>query len=148
MIIADSRYIRAALLVAALLIPDAARADEAAEKAALAQQVVSLAVAPGIDGRIARMISEVAARMPAERQEGFRTEVDKATAPIRADLLAEFARYYATSLSLGELKDVAAFYASPAGRKLVQVDETKPAEVSAAIQQHIIRLVTILNSLR
>lgn len=135
----------ATLLASAALHVPAAHADEAADKVALARQVVDLAVAPGIDGRVGRMIADAAAKQPADKQASFRADAEKASAPIRADLLAEFATYYASALSLAELKDILGFYSSPAGRKLVQVEETKPAEVNAAIQQHIIKLVILVN---
>lgn len=135
----------ATLLASAALYVPAAHADEAADKVALARQVVDLAVAPGIDGRVARMIADAAAKQPADKQASFRADAEKASAPIRADLLAEFATYYASALSLAELKDILGFYSSPAGRKLVQVEETKPTEVNAAIQQHIIKLVILVN---
>lgn len=134
-----------ALVVHTLAIPATAAADEASDKVALARQVVDLAVAPGIDGRVGRMIAEAAARQPADKQASFRADAEKAAAPIRADLLGEFATYYASALSLPELKDILGFYSSPAGRKLVQVEEAKPAEVNAAIQQHIIKLVVMIN---
>ncbi|MFG1222734.1 DUF2059 domain-containing protein [Xanthobacter wiegelii] len=135
----------AALAVHTLTFPATAAADEASDKVALARQVVDQAVAPGIDGRVARMIAEAAAKQPADRQAAFRADAEKAAAPIRADLLGEFATYYASALSLAELKDIHGFYSSPAGRKLVQVEEAKPAEVNAAIQQYIIKLVVLIN---
>lgn len=137
--------VAAALAVSTVTFPGLAAADEASDKAALARQVVDLAVAPGIDGRVTRMIGEAAAKQPADKQASFRAEMEKGTAPIRADLLGQFATYYASALSLSELKEAVAFYSSPAGRKLVAVEEAKPAEVNAAIQQHIMKIVILVN---
>lgn len=134
------------LVVASLLVPAAAVADEASDKAALARQVVDLAVAPGIDARISRMIGEAAGRFPADRQEQARADFAKASAGARENLLAVFVAYYGSAFTLPELKDLAAFYSSPLGRKAVQVDDQKPAEVNTAIQQQIMQIVGTLNA--
>lgn len=133
------------LLVAAALVFSAgaaARADEASDKAALARQVVDLAVAPGLDGRIARMIAEVAEKLPADKQASFREEALKPAVGVREELVTTFATYYASAFTLAELKELQAFFASPVGRKLVEAEEKKPPEVSATIQQLILKLVT------
>jgi hypothetical protein len=97
------------LVVAALLIPAAAAADDGAETSALARQVVSLSVAPGIDGRIERMIGDTVAKQPADKQAEVRTSLSTAATGIREDLLKVFAGYYAGSFSSAELKELLAF---------------------------------------
>ena len=134
------------LVVAALLSPVAAVADEAADKAALARQVVNLAVAPGMESRIDRMIAQAVEKQPSESQAKARADLLKASASIREELMATFAAYYATAYTPAELKELVAFYQSPLGLKTVQVEEQKPAEVNAAIQQQIMKLVMLLNT--
>ncbi|MFS8039246.1 DUF2059 domain-containing protein [Xanthobacter sp. AM11] len=140
------RIAYAMLVVAAVLCPAAAMADEATDKAALARQVAELSVEPGLDGRVGRMIGQVVEKLPADRQGEARTVLLKESAGIRADLLLVFATYYASAFTLDELKQLAAFYASPLGRKLVRVEEEKPAEVNASIQQQIMKLVVLFNT--
>ncbi|MCG5236000.1 DUF2059 domain-containing protein [Xanthobacter oligotrophicus] len=140
-----SRLVVSWLVVAALLSPVAAVAEEGADASALARQMVNLAVAPGMESRIDRMIAQVAEKQPADKQAEVRAELLKASAGIREDLMATFATYYATAYTPAELKDLVAFYRSPLGLKTVQVEEHKPAEVNAAIQQQIMKLVALLN---
>lgn len=132
-------------VVAALLFPAAAVADDASDTQALAQKVVSLSVAAGLDGRIGRMIGEVVEKQPADKQAEVRDGLQKASAGVRDDLLKVFAAYYAGAFTPAELRDLAAFYQGPLGQKLVRVEEHKPAEVNAAIQQQIMKLVMMLN---
>lgn len=139
------RTLRTLVLGAALLLPAAALAQDAA---ALARQTIDLSVAPGIDGRIERMIDEAVARMPADKQAAARADLQKASKPIREDLLATFARYYASAFTAEELKGLVAFYQSPLGQKEVKVEEHKPAAVNAEIQQQIMRIVTLVNTPR
>ncbi|MDI4658308.1 DUF2059 domain-containing protein [Xanthobacter autotrophicus] len=132
------------LVVAALLSPVAAVADDGA--AALARQAVNLAVAPGMESRIDRMIAQAVEKQPAEKQAEARADLLKTSAGIREDLMATFAAYYAKAFTPAELKDLVAFYQSPLGLKMVRVEEQKPAEVNAAIQQQIMKLVVLLNT--
>lgn len=130
------------MVVAALLCPVAAHAEGPTD--ALAQKLVNLSVAPGIDGRFARMVGMALERQPAERRAQAKAEFDTAAAGVRADTLKIFTRYYATSFTPAELTDLVAFFESPLGKKLVAVEENKPAAVNAEIQQQIIRLVGAL----
>ncbi|MFG1348927.1 DUF2059 domain-containing protein [Xanthobacter autotrophicus] len=124
--------------------PVAAVADDGA--AALARQAVNLAVAPGMESRIDRMIAQAVEKQPADAQAQARADLLKASAGIREDLMATFAAYYAKAFTPAELKDLVAFYQSPLGLKMVRVEEQKPAEVNAAIQQQIMKLVVLLNT--
>lgn len=135
------RFMSRALVVAALLCPAGAMADEASDKAALARQAVELAVAPGLDGRFARMVGEVVSKLPADRQAAARADLTKTAAGTRDDLVGVFATYYAGAFTLDELKQIVAFYSGPVGSKLVRVEENKPAEVNDAIQQQVMKLV-------
>ncbi|MFG1347259.1 DUF2059 domain-containing protein [Xanthobacter autotrophicus DSM 431] len=140
------RFMFKMVVVAALLAPAAAVADEASDKAALARQVVELSVAPGLDGRIARMVGEAAAKQPADKQAQARTDFAKAATGPREELIKVFSTYYAGAFSVAELKDLVAFYTSPLGRKAVKVENEKPAEVNAAIQQQIMKIVGALGA--
>lgn len=137
--------LRTLVLAGVLLLPAGAFAQDVA---LLARQTVDLSVAPGIDGRIQRMIGEAVARMPAERQAAARADFEAASGPIREDLLGAIARYYATAFTPEELKALTAFYESPLGKKAVSVAENKPAAVNAEIQQQIMRVVMLLNTSR
>ncbi|MFG1292745.1 DUF2059 domain-containing protein [Xanthobacter versatilis] len=143
--LAVSSLVMSWLVVAALLSPVTAVAEEGADAAALARQMVNLAVAPGMESRIDRMIAQAVEKQPADRQAAVRAELLKASAGIREDLMAIFAAYYAKAFTPAELKGLVAFYQSPLGLKAVQVEENKPAEVNAAIQQQIMKLVMLLN---
>ncbi|NMN58399.1 hypothetical protein FHT36_002301 [Xanthobacter sp. SG618] len=137
---------RAVLLVAALLIPAAAHADEASDKAALARQVVDFAVVPGLEKHFGRMIGQAAEKLPADKRDAARAALTTESASIREDLVGVFAGYYADSYSLSELKELAAFYGSPLGRKMVQVQENPPEAVNMAVQQQILKLVAFLSA--
>ena len=132
------------LVVAALLSPVPALAQDAG----LAQKAVTLSVAPGLDGRISRMIGEAVAKLPADKQAQARADLTKASVGIREDLVGVFSSYYARSFTADELKAIVAFFESPVGKKLVQVEENKPAEVNTAIQQQIMKMVAAANAAR
>ncbi|MFG1300700.1 DUF2059 domain-containing protein [Xanthobacter sp. V3C-3] len=132
------------LVVAALLSPVPALAQDAG----LAQKAVTLSVAPGLDGRISRMIGEAVAKLPADKQAQARADLTKASVGIREDLVSVFSSYYARSFTADELKAIVAFFESPVGKKLVQVEENKPAEVNTAIQQQIMKMVAAANAAR
>lgn len=132
------------LVVAALLSPVPALAQDAG----LAQKAVTLSVAPGLDGRISRMIGEAVAKLPADKQAQARADLTKASVGIREDLVGVFSSYYARSFTTDELKAIVAFFESPVGKKLVQVEENKPAEVNTAIQQQIMKMVAAANAAR
>lgn len=139
------RTLRTLVLAGVLLAPAVALAQDAA---ALARQVVSLSVAPGIDGRMARMIGEAVAKLPADKQAQARADLEKASQPIRQDLLGAFSRYYATAFTPAELEALVSFYQSPLGEKAVKVAERKPAEVNAQIEQQIMKMVALVNTPR
>lgn len=141
------RYAGTVLVIAALLAPAMAVADDAADNAALARQVVSVSVAPGLDARIDRMVGDAVAKQPADRQAQVRTDLSSAAAGVHDDLIKVFTGYYARSFSSAELKDLLAFYQGPLGKKVLQVDVQKPAEVNAAIEQQIMKLVMKVNAL-
>lgn len=130
------------MVVAVLLCPVPALADDAAD--ALARKVVDLAVAPGLEGRFARMVAVAVEHQPAERQQQAKAEFAVAAASAQAGLVDVFTRYYAARFTPAELGQLVAFYESPVGRKFVAVEEDKPAEVNAEIQQQIMKLATTL----
>jgi len=119
-------------------------AQGAEDVSAQAAQVVKLVVAPGIDGRIERMITLAVEKQPADKQAEAKAALLKAAAPLRDELLATFSAYYATAFTPDELKQLVAFYQSPLGQKAVKVEVDKPAAVNAAIQQGIMKLVALI----
>lgn len=143
-----SDWLVPALVAGALVSPVAAPVAAFAEDAALARKAVTLAVEPGLEGRMNRMIGDAVAKLPADKQAGVRAELAGTAASIRADLVGVFAAYYARAFTADELKAIVAFYESPVGKKLVQVEENKPAEVNAAIQQQIMKMVAAANAAR
>lgn len=138
--------VAAALAVPTLAFPALATADEASDKAALARKVVDQSVVPGLDGRINRMIGQVTEKLPADKQAEARAALAKESAGIREDLVGVFATYYAGAFTPAELKELAAFYASPLGRKVIEVQENQPDAVNVAIQQQIMKLVVLFNT--
>lgn len=140
------KIVRTVLLVAALLIPAAAHADEASDKAALARQVVDLAVVPGLEKHFGRMIGQAAEKIAADKRDAARAVLTRESANIREELVGVFAAYYADAYTPAELKELAAFYSSPLGRKMVQVQENPPDAVNMAVQQQIVKLVAFLSA--
>lgn len=143
-----SHWLVPALVAGALVSPVAAPVAAFAQDTALARKAVTLAVEPGLEGRMNRMIGEAVAKLPAEKQAGVRAELTRTAASIRADLVGVFTAYYARSFTADELKAIVAFYETPVGKKLVQVEENKPAEVNAAIQQQIMKMVAAAQAAR
>lgn len=143
-----SDWLVPALVAGVLVSPVTAPVAAFAQDAALARKAVTLAVEPGLEGRMNRMIGDAVAKLPADKQAGVRAELTGTAASIRADLVGVFAAYYARAFTADELKAIVAFYESPVGKKLVQVEENKPAEVNAAIQQQIMKMVAAANAAR
>ncbi|MFG1203193.1 DUF2059 domain-containing protein [Xanthobacter aminoxidans] len=136
----------AALAVQILAFPAGAAADEASDKAALARQVVDLAVVPGLEKHFGRMIGQAAEKIPADKRDAARDVLTKESASIREDLVGVFVGYYADAYTLAELKELAAFYGSPLGLKMVRVQENPPEAVNMAVQQQIVKLVAFLSA--
>ncbi len=136
----------AALAVQILAFPASAAADEASDKAALARQVVERAVVPGLEKHFNRMIGQAIEKIAADKRDAARDVLTKESASIREDLVGVFAGYYADAYTLAELKELAAFYGSPLGLKMVQVQENPPEAVNMAVQQQILKLVAFLST--
>lgn len=145
------RYARQLLVVVALAFPAAALAQSApaptSTPVAVAREVVNLSLSPGFEGRFNRMIGEAVSKLPADKQAAARADLQKAAASARDEILAAIAAHYAKAFTPAELNDLLAFFKSPLGLKLVQVEETKSPEVNAAIQQQIMKLVVQMGAL-
>ncbi|WP_454915474.1 DUF2059 domain-containing protein [Xanthobacter sediminis] len=88
-------------------------------------------------------------REPPDRREAAKAARLKASAGIREELLATFAAYYAyyaKSFTPAELNEIVAFYGGPIGRKLSQMEQNKPAEVSDAIRTQMMKLMVLFGT--
>lgn len=137
--------VAAALAVQTLTFSAGAAADEASDKAALARQVIDLAVVPGLDKQFGRMIAGATEKIPAEKRAAVQDAIKTEAATFRDELVGVFAAYYADAYTLAELKELASFYGSPIGRKMMQVQENPPEAVQAAVKQQIMKMVAFLS---
>jgi len=141
------QWVMKGLLVAALLSPMAAAADDKADTLALARRAVDLSVAEGIDAAIHRMMLPALEREPADKRAAVEADLTKQAAPTRDEILGLFADYYARSFTAQELEGIVAFYGGPLGRKLSQVEKDRPRELGEAVRGQMLKLVALFGGM-
>lgn len=139
-----SRFLRTGAVIAALAIaaPQPAPAQDEVDPSAYAAAVQLLEVS-AIGSSLDQLVEQVGAQLVA-RIEQLVPAVKGQAAPVVQEVLAplwsagrdqimhEVAKAYARRLTADELAQVAAFYATPAGRKLT--------EVQPALQEDVARI--------
>ncbi len=125
---ATGRIFRSAILAASLLLPGAAMAQQAPTPAALrlAGEIVKVTGALELFSPIVPGVVEQSRQFFVQQNPMITTDVNEVAAQIRKDYEARISEVntkvteiYASNLTEQELKDILAFYTSPAGKKFL-----------------------------
>jgi hypothetical protein len=130
-----------AAVVLAVFIPAAHAQQPSAASMAAAKQVLTITGATAVFNPLIPGVVEQAKLLFLQQDPGLAKDLNEVAAKLRTDLqprfseiIDELARLYATNFSEQELKDILAFYESPAGKKMLTV-QPKVIDSSMAFAQ-------------
>ena len=130
-----------AAVVLAVFIPAAHAQQPSAASIAVAKQLLSATGGNSVFTPLIAGVVEQAKLLFLQQDPGLAKDLNEVAAKLRADLQPRFseindevARLYATNFSEQELKDILAFYQSPAGKKMLTV-QPKVIDSSMAFAQ-------------
>lgn len=136
---------RAALCLAALLaLPAAARADEAADKLAVATKLTEKTVLKNLDTGFGGALEKTVSTMPDDKAESVRKEARAEFDKQRAELLQGLSKQYADKFSLDELKHLDEIYEDKTYQKFQTVNADPKSEVNLLSQAVVTRLLNML----
>jgi len=130
-----------AAVVLAVFIPAAHAQQPSAASLAIAKQLITTTGSNAVFNPLIAGVVEQAKLLFLQQDPGLAKDLNEVAAKLRTDLQPRFselndevARLYATNFSEQELKDILAFYQSPAGKKLL-VTQPKVIDSSMAFAQ-------------
>ena len=130
-----------AAVVLAVFIPAAHAQQPSAASIAVAKQLLSVTGATSVFTPLIAGVVEQAKLLFLQQDPGLAKDLNEVAVKLRTDLQPRFseindevARLYATNFSEQELKDILAFYQSPAGKKMLTV-QPKVIDSSMAFAQ-------------
>lgn len=130
-----------AAVVLAVFIPAAHAQQPSAASIAVAKQLLSTTGATTVFNPLIAGVVEQAKLLFLQQNPGLAKDLNEVAVKLRADLQPRFseindevARLYATNFSEQELKDILAFYQSPAGKKMLTV-QPRVIDASMAFAQ-------------
>ena len=131
-------------LAAALALPLSARADEAADKLAVAKTLTEKTVLKNLDTGFGGALEKTVSTMPEDRAETVRREARAEFDRQRGELLDGLSKQYAEKFSLDELKRLGAIYEDPTYQKFQAVNADPKSEVNLLSQAVVTRLLNML----
>jgi uncharacterized protein len=131
----------AAAVVLAVFIPAAQAQQPSPASMAIAKQLIAITGATSVFGPLIAGVVEQAKILYLQQNPSLAKDLNEVAAKLRTDLQPRFgelndevARLYAANFSEQELKDILAFYQSPAGKKILIV-QPKVIDSSMAFAQ-------------
>lgn len=132
----------AAAVVLAAFIPAAHAQQPPAASMSVAKQLITTTGATAVFTPLIAGVVEQAKLLYLQQNPGLAKDLNEVAVKLRTDLQPRFselndevARLYATNFSEQELKDILAFYQSPAGKKMLNV-QPKVIDSSMAFAQN------------
>ena len=132
----------AAAVVLAAIIPAAQAQQPPAASMAVAKQLIATTGATTVFNPLIAGVVEQAKLLYLQQNPGLAKDLNEVATKLRTDLQPRFselsdevAKLYATNFSEQELKDILAFYQSPAGKKMLTV-QPKVIDSSMAFAQN------------
>ncbi|MEE7459262.1 MULTISPECIES: hypothetical protein [Methylobacteriaceae] len=136
---------KAALCLAAMLaLPLAARADEAADKLAVATKLTEKTVLKNLDTGFGGALEKTVSTMPEDKAETVRKEARAEFDKQRKELLDGLSKQYADKFSLDELKQLDTIYEDKTYQKFQAVNADPKSEVNLLSQSVVTRLLNML----
>jgi hypothetical protein len=141
-----------AVLLAALVLPAVAQADEASDRRAAAVALLDqLHPTDAVNAMMPTIIQQI--RLNLTRNDPDLTKLFDGFAPqlvaegeaAKPELIDKVVDIYAKAFTADELKAITAFYASPPGQKMIATQGPVTAETVAAVREWGTKLATKMN---
>ncbi len=139
------RLFATAGLVLALGMPLAARADDMADKVAVAKTLVDKTILKTLDTGFAGALEKTVAQMPEDKAEKVRKETRVEFDTQRKGLLEGISKHYAEKFSLSELKHLQGIYDDPIYQKYQAMNADPKSEINVISQAAVTRLLNMLS---
>lgn len=131
-------------LAVALAQPFAARADETADKVAVAKSIVEKTILKTLDTGFHGAVEKAASQMPDDKASAFRKDADAEFNKQREVLLNGISKNYAEKFSLADLKHIVGIYDDPVYQKF-QLNNSDPnSEINVLSQAAVTRLLNLI----
>ena len=131
-------------LAAALTLPLAVRADDAADRLATAKALVDKTVLKTLDLGFSGALDKTVSQMPADKAERVRTEGRAEFVKQRESLSDGLAKQYADKFSLKDLKHLQGIYDDPVYQKFQAMNADPKSEINILSQATVTRLLNML----
>ena len=131
-------------LTTALALPLAARADEAADKLAQAQTLVTKTLIKNLQTGFNVALEKTVAPMPEARAEAVRKELLDEFEKQRTLMVQGLSKDYAEKFSLAELKHLDEIYSDPTYLKFQTMNADPNSSVTAISQNSVTKLLNML----
>ncbi|GAA0265197.1 hypothetical protein GCM10008965_36530 [Methylorubrum aminovorans] len=142
---ATMKITKVALCLAAVLaLPLAARADENADKLAVATKLTEKTVLKNLDTGFGGALEKTVSTMPDDKAEKVRKEARAEFDKQRKELLEGLSKQYADKFSLDELKELDKIYDDKTYQKFQAVNADPKSEVNLLSQAVVTRLLNML----
>lgn len=131
-------------LAAALALPLAAKADDNADKLAVATKLTEKTVLKNLDTGFGGALEKTVSTMPEDRAVQVRKEAKAEFDKQRQELLEGLSKQYAEKFSLDELKELEKIYDDKTYQKFQAVNADPKSEVNLLSQAVVTRLLNML----
>lgn len=131
-------------LAAALALAPGARADDAADRLAVATKLTEKTVLKNLDTGFGGALEKTVSTMPEERAETVRKEARAEFDRQRTELLQGLSKQYAEKFSLDELKRLDDIYEDKTYQKFQAVNADPKSEINLLSQAVVTRLLNML----
>ena len=139
-----NRLIATLCLGAALGLPLAARADEAADRVAAATDLVNKTLIKNLQTGFSVAVEKTVAPMPEARAEAVRKELGDEFDRQRGIMVEGLSKEYAQKFTLTELKHLDEIYADPTYLKFQTFNADPNSSVTAISQNSVTKLLNML----
>ena len=139
-----TRLIATLCLATALALPLAARADEAADKAAEAKALVNKTLIRNLQTGFSAALEKTVASMPEQKAEAVRKELLGEFERQRGIMLDGLSKEYADKFSLTELKHLNEIYDDKTYQKFQTMNADPSSTVTAISQASVTKLLNML----
>lgn len=129
----------------ALALPVGARADEAADKIAVAKALVEKTLLKTLETGFSGALEKTVAQMPDDKADKVRKEAREEFDKQRQILLEGLSKNYAEKFSLDELKHLQGIYDDPVYAKFQAVNADPKSEINLISQASVTRLLNMLS---
>jgi len=136
--------IAALCLTAALSLPIAARADDMADRTAVAKQLVERTLLKTLDTGFTGALEKTVSQMPEDKAAKVRAEAKTEFDTQRANLLDGLSKQYAEKFSMDELKHLAGIYEDKVYQRFQALNADPKSEINMISQAAVTRLLNML----